>query len=96
MDKKAKLKISVQINQILKENEFYRIGGRWRKDGLHIGVQPNGLFSDKFDDKVAGLNFKKAIKDIKRLSGVQYAGSLEWLVGWKDYSGIICKIKLPA
>ena len=96
MNTKAKLKISLEINRILKENKFYRIGGKWKGSNLHIGVQPDGLFSDKFDNKVANLNFDKAIKHIKKLPKVQYVAELEWLVGWKDYSGIICKIKLPA
>ena len=88
MTPKAKREISSQISQILKENQFYRLDGKWNTDTLHIGIQPNGLFSPDFSNEVAETNFRKIIKQIKTISNVKKAKSDDWCSGWKVLSGI--------
>ena len=84
----SKRELSSQINRILKENSFYRLGGSWNSTTLHIGIQPNGLLSPDFSNEVAGTNFKKVIKQIKTIQNVKKVESSDWCFGWKVLSGI--------
>lgn len=88
MTTKAKRTVSAQVNKILKENGFYRLGGGWKEGILHIGVQPVGKFDPNFSHEVANERYKACIKQIKALPDVQKTKAREWHFGWNSMAGI--------